>query len=111
MIPAIPKDCANAQLKTLVNAWYQGLQSPLPVACRTAFAWLDAAPDKADDTARSQYEGDDWNGGEITYDAYLGRFFPSFADLNGPDANGGFAFWAEALYRPLYEQVMLNQGP
>jgi exodeoxyribonuclease V gamma subunit len=110
-IPAIPKEIAYVQLKTLVNAWHQGMQSPLPVACRTAFAWLGAAPDKADDVAISQYEGDDWNVGEITYDAYLGRFFPSFASLNEPDTNNSFVFWAEALYRPLYEQVMLNQSP
>jgi exodeoxyribonuclease V gamma subunit len=104
-IPAIQKDNAHDLLKSLVNAWYQGLQSPLPVACRTAFARLGANPDKADTAAKSQYEGDDWNNGEVNFDAYLARFFPSFASLNNTGINMGFEFWVNELYKPVFDHI------
>ena len=44
-IDSIAQVEAIAQLKTLVEAWHQGMQAPLPVACKTAFAWLGAVPD------------------------------------------------------------------
>ena len=99
---------AIAQLKTLIEAWHQGMQAPLPVACKTAFAWLgavpDIAPDKAMEMAQAQYEGDDWNSGEVDNDAYLGRFFPSFASLT-PEAAEGFVEWTNTLYLPAFIQI------
>lgn len=92
---------ALAYLQNLLAAWHQGLQMPLPVACRTAFVWLNAAEEKALDAAKSQYEGDDWNAGEVDYDAYLARFFPDFESLYQTDA-GDFETWANLLYRPMY---------
>jgi exodeoxyribonuclease V gamma subunit len=92
---------ALAYLQNLLAAWHQGLQMPLPVACRTAFVWLNAAEEKALDAAKSQYEGDDWNTGEVDYDAYLARFFPDFESLYQTDA-GDFETWANLLYRPMY---------
>ena len=100
---------AIEQLKTLVETWYQGMQAPLPVACRTAFAWLGASPDKALDFAQSQYEGDDWNKGEVDYDVYLARFFPTFASLNQTSTQGDFKSWAETLYRPVFTQARQQQ--
>ncbi len=104
----IPENIAQELLNSLVDAWYQGMLAPLPVACRTAFAWLQANPDTADAAARSQYEGDDWNYGEIHYDAYLARFFPNFASLSHTDTRYGFQFWADTLYRPLYDHAKLH---
>jgi len=99
----VAQTVAIAELHRLVTAWRQGMQAPLPVACKTAFAWLGAAPAKALDTAQAQYEGDEWNKGEVNYDAYLERFFPSFADLN-PEA---FEQWSDALYRSAFNQIKL----
>jgi len=104
-INAIAQAEATAQLKTLVEAWLLGMQAPLPVACKTAFAWLSAAPEKAMETAQAQYEGDDWNRGEVDYDAYLGRFFPSFASLKPEAAPEGFVGWAHTLYLPAFNQI------
>ena len=92
---------ALAYLQTLVEAWQRGLQTPLPVACRTAFAWLNANEEKALETAQSQYDGDDWNSGEVDYDAYLARFYPSFDSLY-QTSNADFETWADRLYRPIY---------
>ena len=100
---------AYEQLKTLVEAWLQGMQAPLPVACRTAFAWLGAIPDKAMETAQSQYEGDDWNHGEVDYDAYLSRFFPSFAGLKPEAAQEDFVYWTNKLYRQAFNQIKQQQ--
>jgi exodeoxyribonuclease V gamma subunit len=95
-IPALTKAEALSHLQILLKAWYQGLQAPLPIACRTAFVWL-TEPGKA----QAQYEGDDWNRGEVDYDTYLARFFPSFASFYQTE-QGNFDFWAEKLYQPVF---------
>ncbi|MCQ8127701.1 exodeoxyribonuclease V subunit gamma [Methylomonas rivi] len=97
----LPQAEALDHLQTLLEAWRQGMRAPLPVACRTAFAWLNAPEDKALETAQAQYDGDDWNPGEVDFDAYLERFFPSFASLYHSET-ADFEHWASALYRPLY---------
>jgi len=104
-IAPIEADVALAQLASLIQAWHQGMQEPLPVSCKTAFAWLNAAPEKALDTAQAQYQGDDWNKGEVDYDAYLSRFFPTFADLNPGDPQHGFMAWADTLYRSAFTHI------
>ncbi len=96
---------AIAQLKTLVGAWQLGMKAPLPVACKTAFTWLSAAPEKAMDAAQVQYEGDDWNRGEVAYDAYLGRFFPSFASLTSGASHDNFLEWTHLLYLSAFNQI------
>ena len=100
---------ALEHLKTLVEAWYLGLQAPLPVACRTAFAWLGAPLEKAMSSARSEYEGDDWNTGEVDYDVYLARFFPDFTSLKPEAAQDGFVDWANKLYLPVLTQIKERQ--
>jgi exodeoxyribonuclease V gamma subunit len=97
---------ATEQLEALVEAWYLGLQAPLPVACKTAFAWLSATPDKAEEAACFQYEGDDWTRGELAYDAYLARFFPSFAHLR---AQGDFEAWAQTLYQSALNHIKRHE--
>jgi len=104
-IAPIEQSAALAQLNTLVQAWYQGMQEPLPVSCKTAFAWLSAAPEKALDTAQAQYQGDDWNNGEVDFDAYLSRFFPTFAGLNPDDPQHGFVAWADTLYCSAFTHI------
>lgn len=104
-IAPIEPDAALAQLESLIQAWHLGMQEPLPVSCKTAFAWLSAAPEKALDTAQAQYQGDDWNNGEVDYDAYLARFFPTFADLNPEDPQHGFLKWTDTLYRSAFTHI------
>ena len=39
-IPPLPSERAGEYLDQLIDAWRQGMRQPLPLACRTAFAWL-----------------------------------------------------------------------
>ncbi len=106
-IDAVAQAEAKAQLTMLVEAWKLGMQAPLPVACRTAFVWLSSSPDKALDAAQTKYEGDDWSSGEVDQDAYLARFFPSFASLSPKSEAEGFVEWANTLYLSAYTQIKL----
>ena len=110
MIQLDPLDrlAAIQLLEQLAGAWLQGLQSPLPIAIKSAFAWLAKDyPNKqntaeAKEAARKQYEGDSWNPGEVDYDLYLRRFYPEFEMIEP-----GFAEWAERLYAPAFTQIKL----
>jgi exodeoxyribonuclease V gamma subunit len=104
-IPVMEAFEALAQLHSLVDAYYQGMKAPLPVACKSAFAWLVAPLDKALEKAAACYEGDDWNKGEVDYDAYQARFFPRFADLYHPQHEANFDYWADRLYRPVFDYI------
>ena len=89
-------------LVKLLTAWHQGLQRPLPVAVKSAFAWLS----KHDVTvAKAAYEGDSWNNGEVDYDAYLRRFYPTFETLAL-----GFSEWAALLYTDAFTGLQLVKG-
>lgn len=108
-IEAIEPSIAHAQLLTLAAAYQQGLQTPLPLACKTAFVWLMSDPAKALDKAHAQYSGDDWNPGEVDYDVYLSRFFPQFNDLlSATVEDQHFGDWAEKLYRPIVQAIKLH---
>ena len=110
MIQLDPLDrlAAIQLLEQMTGAWLQGLQSPLPIAIKSAFAWLAKDyPNKqntaeAKEAARKQYEGDSWNPGEVDYDLYLRRFYPEFEMIEP-----GFAEWAERLYAPAFTQLKL----
>jgi exodeoxyribonuclease V gamma subunit len=99
---------AFEQLKTVTQAWLVGMQAPLPIACKTAFSWLSAAPDKAREAAKIAYQGDDWTPGEVAYDVYLARFFPTFASLIQATVSGDFEAWTETLYRNALIQLKLQ---
>ena len=75
---------------------------PLPVAVKTAFAWLaQSDPAKADAAAQKAYEGDgQTSDGERRESAALARQFPDYAALM---ADGEFEDWCDALYRPLFD--------
>ncbi|MDZ7858044.1 exodeoxyribonuclease V subunit gamma [Sphaerotilus sp.] len=90
---------AQGVLDDLLDVWQQGMLQPLPVACRTALAWLQHPdqPDKAEDAARSCYEGGHQRSGE-GQDAALARSFPDWDRLR---EGTGFDTWAERLYEPL----------
>ncbi len=103
-IAALTETEAYELLKTLVQAWQKGIQTPLPIACKTAFAWLNASSqENAMAEAQKQYDGDDWNNGEVDFDGYLDRFFPNFASLTTEQAN--FEELANSVYGPVHRHV------
>jgi exodeoxyribonuclease V gamma subunit len=98
-------DSAKAQLHNLVDAYAQAWQAPLPVARKTACAWLNAQRSQDPQplqAARSTFEGGHMQSGEHTESTTLQRVFHSFDDL-APH----LADWAERLYGPMVDAAML----
>ncbi|WP_329740504.1 exodeoxyribonuclease V subunit gamma [Dyella sp. A6] len=101
----LPVDAASRHLDALLAGLRQGMQSPLPIARRTAYAWLLAEADGKKppyDVARTRYDHSDsgWSHGEVDSDACLARDWPDFARLHA----AGFERWLH-LYRPLLDAV------
>ena len=94
---------ARCHLSELLLTWQQGMRRPLPLAARTAFAYLKGG----DDAAHKEYESAYEYRGEVDTDAYLKRAYPDFAALL---ANGEFHALAETLLRPLFEAILASQG-
>jgi exodeoxyribonuclease V gamma subunit len=99
--PLDPDD-ARAQIDTLLAAWQDGMARPLPLAIKTAFAWLDGSA-----SARSVYEGGYQLTGEVEASPYLRRAWPSFEALT---ASGEFARLAETLLRPLFTATFVESS-
>ncbi len=101
---ALPREQASTLLDALLDALRRGMQSPLPIARKTAFAWLKAA-DADKDPVRAAalcYEGSDFGGiSERGQDACLVRAWPGFNDMHG----AGFETWL-SLYEPLIKAVL-----
>jgi exodeoxyribonuclease V gamma subunit len=90
---------SKTYLRQLLASWQNGLQQPLPIAIKTAFAYL---PKLELEKAKSVYEGGFNISGELDQDAYLQRFFPNFDVLISPST---FEAWAEVLYRPMLTHI------
>jgi exodeoxyribonuclease V gamma subunit len=93
---------ATRFLGDLLLAWQAGMRQPLPIAVKTAFAWLSQSdPLKAEAAACKAYEGDgQTTDGERRESPALLR---QFADFQSLLADETFSGWCDALYRPLYE--------
>lgn len=92
---------AEVCLSALIDAWHEGMQTPLPVACQTAFAFVQ------EKNPRAQYEGSYQQDGE-GQEPCLHRSFPNFAALNSTFVGAtdrDFSYYANALYRPLADWV------
>ncbi|MDY7567907.1 exodeoxyribonuclease V subunit gamma [Pseudomonas sp. RTC3] len=102
LLDPLEKDAAATALNHLLMAWQTGMQRPLPVAVKTAFAWLGQSDEaKAEAAACKAYEGDgQTTNGERRESTALARQFPDFAALIGSEE---FVGWCDALYRPLFE--------
>ena len=106
-------ESAHYQLQTMLNAWCDGMQTPLPLAPQAAFAWLaklgtaESEPDSdAYAAAETAYEGGRFQTGEVAQSAYLSHQWPSFERLFNQRVLGhSFASLAEALYAPLHRSV------
>ena len=104
------REDAQIHLNALIDAWRSGMQSPLPIARRTAFAWLLAEEAEKDtaQAARLCYEGNDGPyalQGEVVAEPYLARSWPNFGRLYAE----GFERWL-ALYRPLLKAAVLESN-
>jgi exodeoxyribonuclease V gamma subunit len=105
-------DRAGAALGNMLQAWELGMRRPLPVACRTAVAWLRrlgpgmnaeaVPPDHAAwARARDEYEQ------EAAWCPYLSRAYP---DIDALTATGEFEEWALALYGGLADAIQPADG-
>ncbi|AWY42632.1 exodeoxyribonuclease V subunit gamma [Pseudomonas putida] len=102
MIAPMDVEPARKILGDLLLAWQSGMRQPLPIAVKTAFAWLGQTdPVKAEAAARKAYEGDGLTtDGERRESVALAR---QFADYDALVADETFVDWCDALYRPLLE--------
>ena len=102
LLGPIEEAAASRVLGDLLLAWQTGMRQPLPIAVKTAFAWLaQTDPAKADAAARKAYEGDgQTTDGERRESPALAR---QFADYDALIADETFPDWCNALYRPLFE--------
>ncbi|BCO27589.1 RecBCD enzyme subunit RecC [Rhodoferax lithotrophicus] len=115
VIRPIAQDEALATLNRLAQAYASAWASPLPVACQTAWAYLQAekqnlllaqAGKPAKDpheAAEDTFEGGQY-GGELAQSAYLQRAFERYADLAA-----GLPHWAQAIYGDLADSVDVSQ--
>ncbi|MGE7991879.1 exodeoxyribonuclease V subunit gamma [Pseudomonas sp. NPDC089554] len=101
LLEPLPRDQAGELLKDLLVARHAAMNAPLPVATKTAFAWLaQQDPEKAMVAAQRAYEGDGQNSfGERSESLALVRQFGDFAALVADET---FEGWCETLYRPLF---------
>ncbi|SDI70844.1 exodeoxyribonuclease V subunit gamma [Paraburkholderia phenazinium] len=121
------EDLARAHLLTLLRVWDEGTRKPLPLAVKTAFAWLRKRPgaldfaqpadstgasgdsealaaqlNEAREAARLTYEGAGRQPGERDTNAYLYRAYP---DFNALAASGEFETLAVSLLLPLHRAI------
>jgi exodeoxyribonuclease V gamma subunit len=102
LLGPLDKSLATDALNDLLSAWRSGMQRPLPVAVKTAFAWLGQNDeDKASASARLAYEGDgQTRDGERRESTALARQFPDFNALLDSEE---FVGWCHALYKPIFD--------
>ena len=105
---------AQALLDDLLEVYAQAWAQPLPLACKTACAWLTTqayAPDKnspeksaqqAQAAARVAFEGV-FGVGEVQQSPYLKRAFERFDDV-WP----AIQIWAERVYLPMLQAVRVE---
>jgi exodeoxyribonuclease V gamma subunit len=102
-------------LQRLTNAYMQAWKRPLPAACKTAWAYLQAKtkaerieaeqPEKVKDpheVAQGVFEGGFMRDSELTASAYLARAFESYQDIESE-----LPHWAQELYGDMAFQVRL----
>lgn len=94
---------ASTHLDHLLDALRQGMQAPLPIARKSAFAWLAAAGGDKDPARAAAvcYDGHDYAVGEQAQDPCLARAWPEF----GLMLDAGFERWL-SLYQPLITALL-----
>ncbi|MDZ3995393.1 exodeoxyribonuclease V subunit gamma [Pseudomonas sp. Teo4] len=101
LLPPLPQADAGKLLGHLLVSRQAAMNAPLPVAAKTAFAWLaQEDPDKALAAAERAYEGDGRTTfGERSESLALSRQFRDFAALMADET---FEGWCQTLYQPLF---------
>jgi exodeoxyribonuclease V gamma subunit len=81
----LEREEAERLLSEMIRHWWLGLQTPLPIAARSALAYCRKRYEeqtdhaKAETEARTKYQGDGYNAiGEVGYSPYLARVYPDF---------------------------------
>lgn len=94
-----PPEPAQARqlLPQLLAAWQAGMAAPLPVAARTALAWVS----EERPTPQEVYDGSFNTEGEGR-EACLARLYPDYEALT---ADGQFEHWVRTLYQPWWHWV------
>lgn len=102
LLDPLQLDQARTALSDLLLAWQAGMTRPLPVAVKTAVAWLSQTDqEKALAAARKAYEGDGvTSNGERREAVALMR---QFADFDALMDSEEFEGWAQTLYQPMLE--------
>src|SRR5690606_15476088 len=102
LLAPLDKALATDALNDLLSAWQSGMQRPLPIAVKTAFAWLSQSDEiKAEAMARKAYEGDgQTTDGERRESTALAR---QFADFNALLDSEEFSGWCQSLYKPIFD--------
>lgn len=117
VLPPLSVDEALAALRRLVVAYQAAWQQPLPVACKTAWAYLqmqmrnacqeDNAPDKEPkdphEVAEPFFTGGFHIAGERVESAYLARAFADYEDIEDQ-----LPHWAELIYGDLARHVRVG---
>ena len=116
LVGLVPLPAAQAQtlIEDLVAVYLEAWQRPLPLACKTACAWLMATnfpgskttseqdiQAKAFTAARQGFEGGYYRTGERDASTFLKRAFPEFEDL-WPE----LPVWADRVYGPMLKAFM-----
>ncbi|MFJ3077617.1 exodeoxyribonuclease V subunit gamma [Pseudomonas sp. NPDC087029] len=109
LLAPLPQGEAAELLGHLLVSRQAAMNAPLPVAAKTAFAWLaQQDPDKALAAAIKAYEGDGRASfGERSESLALARQFRDFSALSADET---FEGWCETLYRPLFSAAWQTLG-
>ena len=108
---------AQATLARLVTAYQAAWLQPLPVACKSAWAYLqtqrkndrlaadgtDKEPKDPHEAAALVFNGEHYKG-EVEESAYLARAFADYEDIEE-----GLPHWAEVIYGDLAQHVRVGQ--
>jgi len=119
----MPQEVALSILQELVDAYWAAWRRPLPVACKTAWAYLQGqakaervareSPEKLDkvkdphEVAQGIFEGGFQRDSELTSSAYLARAFDTYQDIEEE-----LPQWARTLYGAMasHAGVQVEEG-
>ncbi len=105
-LPPLHKADAAAQFSALLQCYVKALQGPLPLACKTALAFV-----VGDENGAAQcYEGSDFQGdyaitAEVRDYPILQRYWPDYAALS---ADPDFSVLSQAMYLPMLQHLGLG---
>lgn len=108
----IETEMAKQHLLTLLDAWFDAVQAPYPLVCKTAFCLLaqEMTPENTDSAlkkARECYEGNMKVPGEVTNSPALARIWPDFPTLmNGHSfSKAQFIELSQIIYAPIKQAI------